>query len=228
MRFLPNCSHLPSLLLSFLLPSLLLSYKVALLSSLSYSSSSFYLSSLLFCPPLPGPSFCLAGGLMLLSLALPVGHRVQQLGEHSECPVEMLVFPVRYPVRVPVAYPQPPQIGMVWASGPGLRRSQAMFSLGPPHVRQEEVPQCLLHSNPLILGSWPVPCLCPSVTLDQCLYCSEPAFPVWKALSCICCRCAGPASSSCLVYSRTVSASVPSLWDIQAARLSSFFLLIPA
>lgn len=42
----------------------------------------------------------------------------------------------------------------------------------------------LLHNTPLMLG--PAPCLCLSVTLDECLNYLEPTSPVWKALPCIC------------------------------------------
>lgn len=61
--------------------------------------------------------------------------------------MEMLVFPVRYPVRVPVAY-----LGWFGLQGQDSEGAR-LFSLGPPHVRQEEASQYLLHSTPLMLGS---------------------------------------------------------------------------
>lgn len=95
---------------------------------------------------------------------------------------------------------------------------------------REKVALSLLHSTPLMLRSVARPLPVPICDFGR----GPPLFrthvPSLKALPCLCgpVRCYITLQMGCssirllLVYSRTVSASVPSLWDMKAARCSSF------
>lgn len=80
-------------------------------------------------------------------------------------------------MRVPVAYPQPPQLGWFGFQGQDLEEPGCVFS-GTHHMSDRKRWQSLLHNTPLMLGSVACAHLVPPLLRTH--------VPSLKALPCIC------------------------------------------